>query len=79
MSAAVSFSKCLHAMLVYIDEGVKDLGSIKGCSEVKAFGDVLKSSEALKRLFRAAMDNLVSAAEKNAVFYAEKLLTLVDK
>lgn len=82
MSQVITYSKSIRSLHYQIEEasnGAKETHSYRVPVELKGFGDILKSNDSLKRIFRTVMDSLSSFSSKNAVFYAEKLLTLMDK
>lgn len=82
MNQVISYSKSIRALQFQLEEsgaGGKEPLGWKLPQEIKPFADILKSNEPLRKVFRLVMDNLASFGSKNAVFFAEKLLTLTEK
>lgn len=82
MNQVASYSKSIRSLQFQLEEpgaGGKDPVGLKAPPELKQFAEIVRSSEPLRKVFRLVMENMASFSSKNAVFYAEKLLTLTDK
>jgi tetratricopeptide (TPR) repeat protein len=78
----ISYAKAIHALHSSMDDVfsvAKESLAGKNNPELKVFADHLKANEPLKFIFRSIMDNLIGNSTKNAVFFAETLLTLMEK
>lgn len=74
--------KAIHSLAALLDDPtlpVKDSPLLRTSKDLLDFSAALRSTDSLRRIFRIIMDNLISASTKNAVFFAEKLYTLMDK
>lgn len=78
----ITYLKAIHSLHASLDEGiatVKDASSVKTNNELKVFADQIKLNDPLKFIFKSIMDNLMGNSTKNAVFFSETLLTLMEK
>lgn len=82
MTSIISYWKAIHNLRSTLEEShtlAKDSLAIRSSPELKAFSDQIRSQDTYCRLFKTIMDNLSMNSPKNAIFYAEKLLTLTDR
>lgn len=82
MTAVQTYMKAIHSLAALLDDPtlpVKDSPLLRTSKDLLDFSAALRSTDSLRRIFRIIMDNLISASTKNAVFFAEKLYTLMDK
>lgn len=82
MTSIISYWKAVQALRFAVEDSMpaaKDPVAVKSCQELKTFADLIRSQDSYCRLFRMIMDNLSMNSPKNAIFFAEKLMTLMDK
>jgi hypothetical protein len=78
----VSYSKALQSLNSLLDSSPAvpaENPFSRSSTELASFYDLIKNNEALKRIFRSIMENLISSSPRNAIFFVEKLNSLVDK